>query len=143
MVPDCEHPANDTVAEKPPATRAVKADPKIIDRWIADLDSDRFSVRQAAAKELEKVGDQVLAPIQKALQGTLSLEARQRLDLILNSLQTVPGPTALKTLRSITVLENIMTHPKRGGLLELLAQGAPEARETAEAKAALEWLGKR
>ena len=41
------------------------ADAGKIEQWIAELDSDKFAVRQAAAKELEKVGDQVKPPISK------------------------------------------------------------------------------
>jgi WD40 repeat protein len=41
----------------------VVADQGKIEQWLADLGSDKFSVRQAATKELEKVGEQVQAHI--------------------------------------------------------------------------------
>jgi RNA polymerase sigma factor (sigma-70 family) len=117
---------------KPVAT----ADNVKIQKWITELASDTFAVRQAAAKELEKVGEQVRAPIQKALKGDLSLETRRRLEAVLDALADVPGPEALRALRGIMVLEKIGS-PEARSVLETLAGGAPGATETEAAKAAL------
>jgi hypothetical protein len=117
----------------------VLADQIKIQKWIADLDSETFTVRQAAAQELVKVGDQVQPPIQKALQGTPSLETRRRLEQILKNLADIPGPETIRTIRAIMALERIAT-PEARGVLEALAGGAPGARETEEARASLERL---
>ena len=63
-----------------------------VDRWIADLDSEAFAIRQAATKALEKVGEQIEPAIQEALKGSISLETRRRLEQILKDLVDVPGP---------------------------------------------------
>ena len=115
------------------------ADPGKVQKWIADLDSETFAIRQAAAKELEIAGDQVQVPIQRALQGSPSLETRRRMELILKNLADVPGPETIRAIRAIMALERIGTPEARSGL-ERLAGGAPGARETEEAKASLERL---
>jgi hypothetical protein len=113
-----------------------------IQKWIADLDSENFAVRQAAAKQLEETGEQVLMPIQKALNGNTTLEARRRLEQILKNLFEAPGPETVRTIRAIMVLERIGS-PEAQGVLEALSRGAPGARETDEAKASMERLAQR
>ncbi len=97
-----------------------------IQKWIADLDSETFATRQAAAQALTKVGDQVQVPIQKALKASPSLETRRRLEQVLKSLPDVPGPECIRTIRAIMVLERMDTSEARG-VLEALAGGAPGA----------------
>ena len=109
-----------------------------IQKWIADLDSETFTIRQTAAKELEKVGDQVQAPIQKALNGNPSLETRRRLEQVLKSLPDIPGPESIRTIRAIMALERIGT-PEARGVLETLAHGAPERGR--QRKHAGQWSG--
>jgi len=118
------------------------ADAGKIQRWITDLDSGRFSVRQAAANELEKLAGQAEAPVQKALSGTTSLESRRRLEQVLEAVHGTPGPATLPYLRAIMVLEKIGS-PEAVKVLELLARGAATARETREAKVSLERLTRR
>ncbi len=115
------------------------ADQGKIQKWIADLDSETFTVRQAAAQELLKVGDQVQPPIQKALQGNPPLETRRRLEQILKNFADIPGPETIRTIRAIMALERIGS-PEAQVILETLARGAPGARETEEARASLERL---
>jgi WD40 repeat protein len=115
------------------------ADQNIIRQWIADLDSDKFTIRQTAAKELEKIGDQVKAPIENAMKGKITLETRRRLEHILNNLPDVPGPGAVRNIRAIMALERIASSEAQG-VLEALARGAPGARETEEAKGSLDRL---
>jgi len=52
-----------------------------------------------------------------------------------------PSPEQLRTLRAVAVLEQLGT-PEARGLLDKLAQGAPGALVTEEAKAARERLRK-
>jgi len=110
-----------------------------IQQWIADLDSATFATRQAAVKQLEKLGDRALGPLKKALNGNVGLEARRRLEQILNNMSDMPGPETVRTVRAIMVLERIGT-PEARAVLESLTRGAHGARETEEAKASLERL---
>ena len=68
---------------------------------------DKFPVRQAASKELEKVGHQVQDAIENALERKLSLETRRRLEQILNSVTDNPSPETQQAIRAIMVLERI------------------------------------
>jgi hypothetical protein len=104
---------------------------------IADLDSDKFAVRQKAAKELRQIGGTAEPFIKKALEGPISLEARRRLEQILPSLADDLGPETVRTIRAIMVLERIGNTPAKR-LLQELAGGAGGARETEEATASLE-----
>jgi RNA polymerase sigma factor (sigma-70 family) len=117
------------------------ADPAKLQHWIADLDSSEFSVRQTASRELEKLESQAEAPIQKALLGKPSLESRRRLERVLEVVQGVRGPNTLRVLRAIMVLEKIGSADARR-ILERLAHGAADARQTQEARESLQRIGK-
>jgi hypothetical protein len=116
-----------------------RADQDQVQNWLADLDSDKFAVRQAAVKELEKVGEQVRPSIQQALKANVTLETRRRLEQLLNALADIPGPETVRTIRAIMALERIGS-PEAQRVLETLARGAPGARETEEAKASVQGL---
>jgi RNA polymerase sigma factor (sigma-70 family) len=123
---------------------AAPADAEQIRQWIADLESDKFAVRQAATKALEKVGrlDQAKALIHKALDGKLTLEACQRLEQILQHLPDALDSAMLRVVRAVMVLERIDS-PEAREVLQSLARGAPAARETEEALAALDRLARK
>jgi hypothetical protein len=120
---------------------APAADTAQIERWIRDLDSDRFAVRQQAADELARRVDVAEPALRRALAGKQSLEVRQRLEQLLARLTNL-SPEALRGLRAIEVLEGQAT-PEAKAFLERLAAGPTEARLTREAKAALERLTRR
>jgi hypothetical protein len=117
----------------------VKEDAPRIRRLIADLDSDQFSVRDAAWKELEKMDDAAHGVLRQALKDASSLELRRRIQLLLSD---ALSPRKLRQIRAIAVLEQIGNAEARR-VLERLASGAAEARQTREAKAALERLARR
>jgi RNA polymerase sigma factor (sigma-70 family) len=109
-------------------------------RWIAELDSDEFRVREQAQKSLEKQGVMAEFALREALQETSSAEARRRIGELLEKLQNVPlSPKCLQELRAVEVLEHIGT-PAAREVLASLTQGATQARLTHEAKAALKRL---
>jgi hypothetical protein len=120
----------------------IVGDQKRIQQWIADLNSEKFAVRQMAAKELEKVGGQVKVPVHKAMGANVSLETRRRLEQILSNLPDVPGPEGVRVIRAIIALERIGSVEAQG-VLETLARGAPGARETEEAEGSLRRLRQR
>src|SRR5579883_2189969 len=105
-----------------------------IARWIADLDSAEFAVREKAVRELEQQGEAVEGALRKLLEDRPSLEVRQRVKLLLAKLT---GGDRLRRLRAVEVLENLDTSESRR-LLETLAGGAAEAQLTQEAKASLQ-----
>jgi RNA polymerase sigma factor (sigma-70 family) len=116
---------------------AVVADPAKVSRWLADLDNETFSVRQAATRELEKLGEQVVEPLQKALKGHVSLETGRRLEQISSNVFNTQSPEVLRSVRAIMALERIGSDEARN-VLEALARGASGARDTVEARASLE-----
>jgi hypothetical protein len=117
-------------------------DPKHVATLIADLDSERFAVRDAATKELAKLGEQVHPALRRALEGEPTPELRKRVEALLAAPRPVPRGDQLRTLRAIQVLETLAT-PEARDLLRKLAGGAEGARETREASEALARMGKR
>jgi dipeptidyl aminopeptidase/acylaminoacyl peptidase len=115
------------------------ADAGKIQKWIADLNSDTFALRDAASKDLSKIGEQAQMPIQKALKDDLPLETRRRLTQVLETVTNNPGPETIRTGRAIMVLERIGSAEARS-VLKSLAGGASAAHATEEAAAALKRL---
>jgi hypothetical protein len=62
---------------------AGPVEPQRVARLLADLDSDQFTVREQATKELEKLGEAVEPALREALNGKLSAEARRRVQQVL------------------------------------------------------------
>ncbi|HEY7153771.1 MAG TPA: hypothetical protein VH575_07410, partial [Gemmataceae bacterium] len=117
-------------------------DEKRLARLIADLDSDDFATRQKATAELAKLADQPIAAYRKALESKPSIETRKRLEELLEK----AGPAwwdvsgeRLRSLRAVEAVELAGTQEAREALTTLAA-GAPGARLTEQAKAALERL---
>jgi RNA polymerase sigma factor (sigma-70 family) len=110
---------------------------------IADLDSRRFAVREKASQELEQLGRAAEPALRQALAGQPSAEVRRRIQRLLELQQArVPASVRLLRARALEVLEDI-GNPEAVHLLEQLAQGAPEASLTEEAKLALRRLARR
>jgi RNA polymerase sigma factor (sigma-70 family) len=122
---------------------AAAPDPKRLARLIADLDADAFAVREEASRALEQLGPPARPALRQARDGRLSAEAGQRVDRLLEQLETLALTAGeLRTWRAIEVLEHIGTAEARR-VLEKLASGAAGARTTEAAKAALERLAQR
>lgn len=108
-------------------------------RLIADLDSDRFGVREQAMRELGKLGTLAQPALRAALAGKPSPETRRRVEKLL----ALPDePESGPEQRAVEVLEHAAT-PEARRLLRALAEGAPEAQLTRAAQAALDRLGGR
>jgi RNA polymerase sigma factor (sigma-70 family) len=116
--------------------------PERLRRLLADLDSKEFAARQKAMAGLEELQDLAEPALRKALAGGLTLEARQRVGQLLQKLAHPAAPSELlRATRAIEALEQIGT-PEARGLLQALAEGAPGARLTGEARASLRRLRK-
>ena len=111
------------------------ASEKEVRRLVTDLSSDQFAVRSQASKELAKLGTGIAAELRKTLAPGMSLETRRRVEELLRSIAT----QHLRNGRAIEVLETINT-PAARRVLETLATGQDEVRQTREAKASLERL---
>jgi WD40 repeat protein len=117
---------------------AVPIDAKRIDACLHDLDSDQFADRERAMRELEQQGDQALAALERFLAGRPSLEARKRVEQLLEKARDVArDPERLRQHRALEALGRMDGDGARR-LLEALAKGAPNARLTRDAKASLE-----
>lgn len=125
---------------------AVLMDKNRVGQLITELDDDKFTVREKAVQDLEKMGSLVEPILRKALTGVLpSLEVRRRIERILEKIKVEQGgvsPEVLRASRALVVLERFGT-PEAKTLLEKFAGGMPEAQLTQDAKAALERLSKR
>jgi WD40 repeat protein len=118
-------------------------DPEKVAKLIADLDSAQFTVREKATKELEAL-DELAGPfLRKALEGDPPPELRKRARELLDRIEAGGfSPEGLRAWRALEVLERIGT-PESRRVLQTLAKGVPEARQTRGAKEALERLTKR
>jgi RNA polymerase sigma factor (sigma-70 family) len=114
-------------------------DARRVERLIAELDDDRFEVREKASTELAAIGKAAEPLLRKTLEGTPSAEVRKRVQALLNQ---IVQPTSLRPARVASVLEQIGT-PEARRLLETLAERAAEAELRQEAKAALQRLARR
>lgn len=83
-----------------------KADPKRIDRLIAELDDDTFEVRLQATQELQSLGEAAGPAMRKALEATPSPEVKVRLRQALALLVPLKAEQRrLRILRAIAALE--------------------------------------
>jgi hypothetical protein len=118
---------------------AADIDSARVEQLLADLHSNRFALRTAAAVELAKLGEQVEPTLRQALESEPSAELRERAEALLATMRTAPPRETLRALRAIQVLERIGT-PEAQHVLRKLAAGASGARQTRDAKKALERL---
>jgi hypothetical protein len=110
---------------------------------IADLDSDRFETRERASAELQQLGEQAEPALRKAMAAKPSLEASRRLRALLDRVERrMLSAEQLHALRAVEVLEHIGS-PEAQQVLRTLAEAAPRAVLTREAKASLERLERR
>jgi WD40 repeat protein len=123
----------------------ARADEKRLKQWIADLDSETFAVREKAATELNKLGAAALHALRRARDARPALETRRRLEHLIAKQEREewsPSPERLRVRRALEVLERAGT-PEAKRVLTGLADGAPEAWQTLDAKATLERLAQR
>jgi hypothetical protein len=121
--------------------RLKPARPAPFSRWIADLDSDEYSVREVATRELMRSGRQASTALRDALRKGPGLEPRRRIEALLARLRNGPvPPELLRQVRAVQVLEQVGS-PDGRRLLTKLARGAADSLLTQEAKASLERLG--
>jgi WD40 repeat protein len=114
------------------------ADAKRLAQILRDLDSDEFAVRDRAAKELAQLGEAAEPTLRQALAAKPSAEVRRRLEEFLEQIEAL---AVGRRSRAMEILEQIDSAESRR-LLTALAHGAPGARLTVEAQAALDRSGR-
>lgn len=122
---------------------SVAPDATCVDRLITDLNSDSFSVRNRAMRELESFGEVVEPYLRKAMADNAPAETRRLAKDLFNRLsKPLNDPEKLRCLRALMILEQSNTS-EGIRILKSLADGLPEARLTREAQASLKRLKKR
>jgi WD40 repeat protein len=120
---------------------AEGVDKKRVAAFIADLDNEQFVVRENASEALLRLDDQGTPELHAALARGPSPETKRRIETILAKLEGAGSPESWKLVRAVQSLEYAGTK-EASQLLKRFAAGAPDARLTREAKAALERLAK-
>lgn len=112
------------------------ADPDHVKKLIADLESDRPETWQRAAAALEQLGEQVDPALENLGEGATNV-SRTRADAIRHKIDVDShSPWSVRQRRAVTVLERLGT-AEALQFLRKLAEGAPGAALTGEAKKAL------
>ncbi|HEV3084074.1 MAG TPA: WD40 repeat domain-containing protein [Gemmataceae bacterium] len=112
-----------------------------IARAIGDLDDGRFAVREKATTELQKIVDVAEPALRKRLDNKPPLEVQQRIEVILRTLDPSRSSERLRLARAVQALEYTGASEARK-FLQTLAEGAPAAVLTREAKTALDRLSR-
>lgn len=120
-----------------------RVDADRLNQWLADLDSEDFKTREKATKELEGLGELAVSALEKKIgEKTLSLEARRRLETLLQNSKTSLSGEELRGIRAVEVLEGIGT-PDALVVLDKLAHGGEGAVVTEHARKAVARLAQR
>jgi hypothetical protein len=114
-------------------TVAPGLDEKKVAGLIGDLDSATFTVREAAARELDELAEAAVPAYRKVLAERPSAELRRRLEGLLMKYAESPERRAV---RAIEALELAGTAAARQ-LIVRLTKGEPDLRLTREAKQAV------
>jgi RNA polymerase sigma factor (sigma-70 family) len=119
---------------------ALPLDKKRVEELLASLESEQFKTRQQASAALLKIGERVVPAIDKVLAGKPPLEVKQRLQALRQQLSGLAlQGERLRAYRAVEVLERIGTQEARQ-VLQVLAEGAPDALVTGAAQATLNRL---
>jgi hypothetical protein len=110
-------------------------DERRVRQLLSRLDSESFAEREEASQQLLALGEQTLPLLRQALKDGLSLEAKKRIEGVIESLSRLPTPEQLRLLRALAVLE-WSNRPEAVEHLQRLAGSAPSASLTCAAKSA-------
>jgi HEAT repeat protein len=120
-----------------------QADQAVVERLLADLDSDEFTVRDRAGTELEKLGEDAEPALRKALEGKPSPEVRSRAEkLLVKFADPKNRQDGIWALRALAVLERADTAEARE-VLEGLGSAKTADWLTREARSVLARLERR
>jgi WD40 repeat protein len=115
---------------------AVKPDPEKIAKLIADLDAPRFQVREAAMRDLERLGNLAREAVAESLKKTtITPEVRERLEKLSDSVNKPDtGADWVRPLRTVEALERMGSVDAIAHLKDVAAGGdSPTTRAAKEA----------
>jgi hypothetical protein len=94
---------------------AAPSDPAKVKKWIADLNSDEFKVRDEASRQIEALGPSAAGLLREALKGKPSAEARDRLDRLLEKASPTIRLDVLELSADISVvsLETLLKRARK------------------------------
>ncbi|HKB38374.1 MAG TPA: WD40 repeat domain-containing protein, partial [Gemmataceae bacterium] len=121
---------------------ALSLDGKRLARLLADLDHQRFAVREKATAELIRAGHPVAPALREHLRGErVSAEVRRRIEQVLKAVDQGSGvpPALARWLRAVEVLERIGT-PRAREVLRSLTDARTQGELGREARATLKRL---
>jgi hypothetical protein len=118
----------------------AKADNERVEQLVQDLQKGDYNARKRAVVELRKIGAAAAPVLRKSQERGGQDELIRRLQMEFENL--APPLEQMRAVRALAVLEIIGDADARK-LLEQLADGSPEAALSAQAKAALDRIGKR
>lgn len=126
------------IAERLTPIKAV--DSGSVNKLLMMLNSDSFTTRQAAIRELERLGDAVKEALEAELRNEPSEDAKRHLETLLARIAKLPDtPSYVQMARAIEVLERL-GNKDAVDLLRSLAKGCPHAQQTRLAQEALKRL---
>jgi hypothetical protein len=120
---------------------AAQEEVRHVRRLVAGLDNEKFAAREAAARELARLGPEAEPALREALAKNPSAELRRRAEALAARAWARPSPAVVRDARAVQVLERATT-PEARRLLESLASGEPAALRTRYARATLDRLAR-
>ena len=102
------HPDETMPFLRPLLPHGRAADPKVVERLVAELDHEEFAVREKASAALAKLGHAAAPLLRSAASSATSLEVRGRLRTLLARIDNAAiGSERIRMVRAIEVLERI------------------------------------
>ena len=84
---------------------AARPDAGQVRKWIADLDADAFATREAASRQLARLGEDAEAELRAALASAPPPEVRRRVESLLTAALDAPPAGRRREVRGVWVLE--------------------------------------
>jgi hypothetical protein len=118
-------------------------DAKKVAALIAKLDADKFSEREMATAELQKLGQEVLPQLRKTMEQSKSQEVLQRMQWLLDKLKNLRSTPDQKRLQAVLYVFELIASDEARKVLDEVANGKDGAWLAAQAEAALKRLQKK
>jgi DNA-binding beta-propeller fold protein YncE len=101
-------------------------DPQLISRLIRELDNPQYAVRNQAMQRLQSLDWLVKSSLNQALQQKPTLEAKRRIETVLQKINSSDDPERIRQRRAVELMSAIAT-PSSLQVLRDWSKGAPDA----------------